>query len=81
MRSKRYYVLLNPWEARILVTGKLNDLELVQVGWRIVMVSRRWYKAYDVARTLADRFNYMLEWYIEDERSALAVDKNRSVKP
>ncbi|ABW02166.1 hypothetical protein [Caldivirga maquilingensis] len=81
MRSKRYYVLLNPWEARILVTGKLNDLELVQVGWRIVMASKRWYRAYDVARTLADKFNYVLEWYIEDERRALAIDKSRSVKP
>ncbi|WP_291767697.1 hypothetical protein [Caldivirga sp. UBA161] len=80
MKSKRYYVLLNPWEARILVTGKLNDLELVQVGWRIVMVSKRWYRAYDVARTLADKFNYVLEWYIEDERRAFAIDKSRDVK-
>jgi len=78
--SKHYYVLMNPWEARILVTGRLSDLELVHVGWRIIMVSRRWRSAYETARTLADRFNYLLEWYLEDERSALAVNNGRDVK-
>lgn len=80
MKRKHYYVLMNPWEARILVTGKLSDLELVQVGWRIVMVSRRWFRAYSVARTLADRFNYLLEWYIDEEREETVISGSRNIK-
>lgn len=74
---RRYFVLMNPWEARVLVTGKLSDLELVQVGWRIVMVTRRWGRAYEIARILADRFGYILEWYLEDEKYNILVNKGK----
>mgnify|MGYP001770683322 FL=1 len=66
---KRYYVLVNPWQARVFVTGNRLDLELIHTGgWWLMGFSKSWVRAYEAARAIADRFNYTVEWYLEEER-------------
>jgi hypothetical protein len=59
-----YRVLVNEKEGRILVTGKEEDLRLLEDGWDLVFESFDWDEAFDFAMDMAD--DKIIEWYYED---------------
>jgi hypothetical protein len=59
-----YRVLVNEKEGRILVTGKEEDLRLLEDGWDLVFESFDWDEAFDFAVDMAD--DEIIEWYYED---------------
>jgi hypothetical protein len=59
-----YRVLVNEKEGRILVTGKEEDLRLLEEGWDLVFESFDWDEAFDFAVDMAD--DEIIEWYYED---------------
>jgi hypothetical protein len=59
-----YRVLMNEKEGRILVTGKEEDLRLLEEGWDLVFESFDWDEAFDFAVDMAD--DEIIEWYYED---------------
>jgi len=59
-----YRVLVNEKEGRILVTGKEEDLRLLEEGWDLVFESFDWDEAFDFAVNMAD--DEIIEWYYED---------------
>jgi hypothetical protein len=59
-----YRVLVNEKEGRILVTGKEEDLRLLEDGWDLVFESFDWEEAFDFAMDMAD--DEIIEWYYED---------------
>ncbi|MCI4447063.1 MAG: hypothetical protein JHC20_04025 [Pyrobaculum sp.] len=59
-----YRVLVNEKEGRILVTGKEEDLRLLEEGWDLVFESFDWDEAFDFAMDMAD--DEIIEWYYED---------------
>jgi hypothetical protein len=59
-----YRVLVNEKEGRILVTGKEEDLSLVEEGWDLVFESFDWDEAFDFAVDIAN--DEIIEWYYED---------------
>lgn len=59
-----YRVLVNEKEGRILVTGKEEDLRLLEDGWDLVFESFDWDEAFDFAMDMAD--DEIIEWYYED---------------
>ncbi|WP_369689096.1 hypothetical protein [Vulcanisaeta thermophila] len=62
-----YRVLVNGRLGRVLVSGKPEDLSLVEFGWRVVYQDKDWRKAFEFARDYADERDYVLEWYLEEE--------------
>lgn len=50
----------------MLVTGKEEDLDLLEEGWELAGEYKRWRDAYRVALRLADAHEYVLEWYLEE---------------
>ncbi|MBP1449417.1 MAG: hypothetical protein JZD41_05345 [Thermoproteus sp.] len=65
-----YWVLTTP--SRVLVTGRREDMRLLQLGWRIAGVFREWEEAYAEALRLAEELDAVLEWYIDEELAAAA---------
>jgi len=59
-----YRVLVNEKEGKILVTGKEEDLRLLEDGWYLVFESFDWDEAFDFAMGIAD--DEIIEWYYED---------------
>ena len=59
-----YRVLVNEKEGRILVTGKEEDLRLLEDGWDLVFESFDWDEAFDFAMDMAN--DEIIEWYYED---------------
>lgn len=59
-----YRVLVNEKKGRILVTGKEEDLRLLEDGWDLVFESFDWDEAFDFAMDMAD--DEIIEWYYED---------------
>ena len=55
---------MNEKEGRILVTGKEEDLRLLEEGWVLVFESFDWDEAFDFAVNMAD--DEIIEWYYED---------------
>jgi hypothetical protein len=55
---------MNEKEGRILVTGKEEDLRLLEDGWDLVFESFDWDEAFDFAMDMAD--DKIIEWYYED---------------
>jgi hypothetical protein len=55
---------MNEKEGRILVTGKEEDLRLLEDGWDLVFESFDWDEAFDFAMDMAD--DEIIEWYYED---------------
>ncbi len=55
---------MNEKEGRILVTGKEEDLRLLEEGWDLVFESFDWDEAFDFAVDMAD--DEIIEWYYED---------------
>lgn len=51
---------------RILVTGKEEDLDLLDEGWELAGVFKRWRDAYRLALRLADAHDLVVEWYVEE---------------
>jgi hypothetical protein len=64
MYTHMYRVLMNEKEGRILVTGKEEDLRLLEDGWDLVFESFDWDEAFDFAMDMAD--DEIIEWYYED---------------
>ena len=68
-----YRVYLNPKEERVLVT----KLKIVENGWALIGKYASWEKAYKKAVYLANKLDYILEWFLEDQiEHALQVFKN-----
>lgn len=68
-----YRVYLNPKEERVLVT----KFKIVENGWVLVSKYASWEKAYKKAVYLANKLDYILEWFLEDQiEHALQVFKN-----
>jgi hypothetical protein len=59
-----YRVLVNEKEGRILVTGKEEDLRLLEEGWDLVFESFDWDEAFAFAVDMA--YDEIIEWYYED---------------
>lgn len=57
---------------RILVTGREEDLDLLDAGWELAGEYESWGKAYKAAMRLADAHDMILEWYLEEAPSATA---------
>ncbi len=57
---------INHIKGRILISGRKDDLELVRQGWKVVYRTESWKKAYNYARKLANKYDYVLEWYLEE---------------
>ena len=58
-----YRVYINPKEERVLVTRT----KVVGEGWVLVTKHATWDKAYRKALYLANRLDYFLEWFLEDQ--------------
>ncbi len=65
--TKTYRVYVNHKEGRVLVSGRDEDLGLIEEGWRVEFESNNWRNAYEYARDIADATDYILEWYLEEE--------------
>lgn len=51
---------------RVLITGREEDLDLLDEGWELAGAYRSWRKAYRVAARIADAHDMVLEWYVEE---------------
>ncbi|BDR93350.1 hypothetical protein [Vulcanisaeta souniana] len=71
MMTGRYKVFINRKMGRILVSGKSEDLSLIKEGWRIIYEDNDWKNAFEFARDYADKHDYVLEWYLEEESEVL----------
>ncbi len=58
-----YKVYLNPAEKRILVTRRT----IREGGWLILSRHATWEKAYRRAVYIADKLDFILEWFLEEE--------------
>ncbi|MGC9130933.1 MAG: hypothetical protein ACP5H5_05040 [Pyrobaculum sp.] len=68
-----YRVYLNPKEERVLV----SKIKVVGEGWVLVAKHTSWEKAYRKAVYIANKLDYILEWFLEDQvEQALQVYKN-----
>ncbi len=61
---------MNPYRGRVLVSGKIKDLELLGEGWVLEGEFPSWSAAFSYARRIADKYNYVLEWYLEEMLSS-----------
>jgi len=68
-----YRVIIDKRLGRVLVSGKDEDLKLTEEGWDIVFSAKRWIEAYEYARQIADKHNYILEWYMEEEKQEIKL--------
>ncbi len=66
-----YRIMINKRIGRVLVTGKESDLELISKGWKVIKEFEKWRDAYEYARKVADKLDYILEWYLEEEINSL----------
>ncbi len=71
MMTGRYKVFINRKMGRVLVSGRSEDLALIGEGWRVIYEDDDWVSAFNYARDYADRHDYVLEWYLEEEREVL----------
>ncbi|ACB39774.1 hypothetical protein [Pyrobaculum neutrophilum] len=68
-----FRVYINPKEERVLVT----KLRVAGEGWVLVTKYATWEKAYRKALYIANKLDYVLEWFLEDQiEEALQVFKN-----
>ncbi len=67
MASFRYRIFVNHVKGRVLVSGKDEDLELLKEGWTLQGEYSSWREAYRMGRAIADKYDYILEWYLEEE--------------
>ncbi|MEL9990000.1 MAG: hypothetical protein QXP98_03440 [Thermoproteus sp.] len=51
---------------RVLISGKEEDLDLLDEGWELAGEYKDWASAYRVALRLADAHDMVLEWYVEE---------------
>ena len=61
-----FRIYVNEFSGRVLVSGKESDLELIEKGWKIVREFNNWKDAFNYALDIADRFDYVLEWYVDE---------------
>lgn len=54
------------------MTGREEDLDLLDAGWELAGEYESWRKAYKAAMRLADAHDMILEWYLEEAPSATA---------
>lgn len=52
-----------------MVTGKEEDLDLIDEGWELAGEFEDWASAYRIALRLADAHDMVLEWYVEEARA------------
>lgn len=71
-----YVVLINEGLGRILVSGRVEDRKLVREGWKIIYSSEKWEDAFRKARSIAEDRDYVLEWYLEEEKEVLKATVN-----
>ncbi|MGC9153127.1 MAG: hypothetical protein ACP5GY_05265 [Vulcanisaeta sp.] len=67
----RYKVFINRRLGRILVSGKPEDEVLINEGWKVIYEHQDWKNAFAYARDYADKHDYILEWYLEEEKEVL----------
>ncbi|GEM_PF-571294 len=72
-----FRIFVNHDKGRVLVSGKENDLELLNQGWELAGTYSTWRDAYRAGRKLADKLDYVLEWYIEEELEDRKQRSNR----
>lgn len=58
-----FRVYINPRAERVLVTS----LKIRDKGWALVSTHSTWDKAYRKAIYLANRLDYILEWFLEEQ--------------
>lgn len=58
-----FRIYLNPKERRILITRE----KISEKGWALIAVHSTWDKAYKRALYVANKLDYVLEWYLEDQ--------------
>ncbi len=61
-----FRVYINHIKGRVLISGRRTDLELAKQGWKIIYKTDSWKKAYNYARKVALKYDYILEWYLEE---------------
>ncbi len=61
-----FRVYVNHIKGRVLISGRDEDRELIRQGWKVVYRTTSWRKAYEYARKLANKYDYILEWYLEE---------------
>ena len=61
-----FRVYINHIKGRVLISGRRTDIELTRQGWKVVYRTDTWKKAYNYARKLALKYDYILEWYLEE---------------
>jgi hypothetical protein len=68
-----FRVYLNPKEERVLVTRA----KVVDKYWVLIAMYSTWDKAYRKAVYLANRLDYILEWFLEDQiEQSLQLHRN-----
>ena len=71
MMTHRYRVYVNRRMGRVLVSGKPEDEALINEGWKVIREEDDWRAAFEFARDYADKHDYILEWYVEEEMEVL----------
>ncbi|AEA12359.1 hypothetical protein TUZN_0873 [Thermoproteus uzoniensis 768-20] len=61
-----FRVLVDERAWRVLITGREEDLDLLDEGWELAGEFGSWREAYKVAARLADAHDMVLEWYVEE---------------
>ncbi|MEZ0248891.1 MAG: hypothetical protein ABWJ97_06430 [Thermoproteus sp.] len=51
---------------RVLITGKKEDLSLIEQGWVLLGTYRKWERAFREALRLADSEELIVEWYLDE---------------
>ncbi|MEM1599087.1 MAG: hypothetical protein QXP31_11810 [Pyrobaculum sp.] len=68
-----FRVYLNPKEQRVLI----SRFRVVEDDWVLISAHQDWEKAYRKAAYLANKLDYVLEWFLEDQiEQTLQVYKN-----
>ncbi|MEZ0320282.1 MAG: hypothetical protein ABWK05_09890 [Pyrobaculum sp.] len=68
-----FRVYLNPKEQRVLI----SRFRILEDDWVLISTYQNWEKAYKKAAYIANKLDYVLEWYLEDQvEQALQVFKN-----
>jgi hypothetical protein len=68
-----YRVYVNRRVGRVLVSGKPEDGELINEGWKVIHEEDDWRAAFEFARDYADRHDYILEWYLEESKHSRLI--------
>ncbi|MEL9990051.1 MAG: hypothetical protein QXP98_03180 [Thermoproteus sp.] len=62
---------------RVLITGKKEDLSLMEQGWVLLGTYKKWERAFREALRLADLEELVVEWYLDEAADSKALKAAR----